>query len=323
MFIIILKIYPEQISIGILPPYTRNESPETLLFNNHFPFELVFNYETGPYNLNIINIDLLDTESEYIKICKEEVIQRGIDYLLYSTVYSNNSFLYFKVQLINPYNDEIIILKLYKFNMDYTINESLTKCTKNIINIINNKKIEKIKYKLKEATKDKDLKEEEEFDFIPFREKYKHEIFFLNGFFKNHTGVMSFIEFNTGYGFSPFDFLKIEGGFFLGIGHPDTDINLKNIGFKNFYIGPFAAMHFVIAGFILEPSFGLRFEIVYIINDSLAFSFPIDAGLKINVTAKNCIRLNASFQFMRFNFFNLSWENNFVIGFQVGYAQKF
>ena len=103
----------EKISIGISNPYLRNESAVTMFYHKHFSFEILFNYDSDKYSLEVINIDIIDSEDIYLKSCKDEILSSNIDYLLYSTVYSSDSFLFFKVQLINPYDDVVVFSKLY------------------------------------------------------------------------------------------------------------------------------------------------------------------------------------------------------------------
>ena len=315
------KIYcDEKISIGISAPYLKNESAVTMFYHKHFSFEVLFDYDDEQYLIEIIRLEMVPQEEVYLTECKNETIKNGIDYLLYSTVYSNNSYLFFKVQLLNPYNASVIFSKFYKKKIDYTINESLSDCSKEIVNLIKNSELEKIEKKLLIDKKNKkDKNDNQEFEVI--KAKYKHEIFFLNSFFKNHPNVMSFLEFCSGYNFSPFDFFSIESGIFLGGGYLDIDFNLNNIILDKLFLGGYAAFYLFLSG-IVEPSVGLKFEFCYVLNNDVCFSFPIAFGLKFYINPKNIIRFDTSFQFIYYDFNKLVWKNNFVIGFLIGYAKK-
>ena len=132
---------------------------------------------------------------------------------------------------------------------------------------------------------------------------------------------MSFLEFCSGYNFSPFDFFSIESGIFLGGGYLDIDFNLNNIILDKLFLGGYAAFYLFLSG-IVEPSVGLKFEFCYVLNNDVCFSFPIAFGLKFYINPKNIIRFDTSFQFIYYDFNKLVWKNNFVIGFLIGYAKK-
>ena len=109
------KLYSEEkVIIGISPPYLRNENSATMFYNKQFLFEMLFKSSSDKFTFEIINIIEPDIkiESSYLKNCKRGAINNGYDYLLYSSVYSNDFYLFFKVQLLNPYTDEVIFLKV-------------------------------------------------------------------------------------------------------------------------------------------------------------------------------------------------------------------
>ena len=320
----IFNIFSEdKVIIGISPPYLRTENSATIFYNKQFSFELLFNSDSDKFNFEILNISELEKnkESLYLKECKKNTINNGYDYLLYSSVYSNAFFLYFKVQLLSPYNDDVIFLKIFIKKIDYKISETISECSDEIIKNLSNNKLEKIQRKELYMEKAKEEEDPEE-QLDQYAIKFKHEFFFLNSFFKNHSNMLSLFEIYSGYNFSPFDFFSIEAAFFLGFGFKDADLSFSqfNEG-NNFFIGQSAGFNFYLP-FKVEPSLGLRFEINYIILDHVYFTFPIDLGIKVYITQKDAIKFNTSFQFITFDIIDLSWEKNFMIGFMIGYARK-
>jgi len=319
---ILINVYgftEESISIGLIPPFMKNDNAVTVFFNKHFVFEILFNYNISKYTIDSMNIDSYDEEDDYIDSCKSAAIKQNFDYLLYSSVSTNDEYLYFKVELLNPYNNTVIFSKLYKNKNFDTINEILSDISIDVIKQIGNAKLVNIAIKKKIDAETAKKKEKPIFNEYFIRSK--HEIFIMQGFFKNHPGVMSFIEIMSGYGFSPNNFVSIEGGIYLGYGKFDIEFRIQDIDLKNIYLGTFGGFDFFISG-LIEPCFGLKLDITYIVNNNLYLSLPIDFGLKINLFNKYCIKFNASFQFIAYDFNKLSWENNYIIGIFIGYAQK-
>lgn len=329
IFIFVECYSQEIITVGISSPFLKNESPVTRFYNKHFAFEILFNYVGESFKFEILTLDKDDIEGNFLKNCKKESINIKSDYLLYSTVQSSESFLFFKVQLINPYSDVVFLSKYYVRKIDYTVNEALSDSVDEIIDLMHSIKIPKVERKFLSKIGNKDDQEEEIFSEVNIRKK--HEIFFLNGFFRNHSGIMSFFELCTGYNFAPFDFFSVEGAFFIGAGEVNTLFDINDIGLSKMFLGGYAAFFFFLSG-IVEPSVGLKFELNYIHGDHLRFTFPIDFGLKIYINNDNVIRLNSSFQFICFKFDiqtideiiinNSVWENNFIVGLSLGYARK-
>ncbi len=322
----IQKIYSANILIGITKPFLKNEKTETLFYHNHFTFEIIFNYEeTDQFKFDILNLNIAKgtKEADYYKSSLDASLEKNLDYLLYSTIYSNDSYLFLNVQLINLYEKNVIYSKLYSHKIDFSINDNLSEIAINILQTFKNMKLENVKDKhvIKKKKKDSEEKDVESFFFNESVQRSKHEIFFLNGFIKNHPGIISFLEFITGYNFSPFEFFSIEGAFFIGGGYLANSIAFGRIDINKLFLGGYASFNFFLSGFI-EPSVGLRFELTYIFKEVLYFTFPIDAGLKINVNNKNSIRFNFSFQFTSYNFNELKWSSNFIIGLMFGYARK-
>ena len=319
-FVIILKTYSDsKIKIGIFPPYIRNESPATMFYYKNYVFEFLFNNDKNKYLVEIINVETASEESLYLKNCKEEIRQEGVDYFLYATVQSTDDYLFFNVQLLNPYNNEVVFSKFFTQKIDYAINDSLSESVKKIIKTL--KKHDLKRAKVKVFTKKENKTKKEEDGFKPLKIKYKHEVFFLNGFLKNHPNIMSFLEIYSGYNFSPFDFFCVESGIFLGLGYEDANFYIRNIIYEDFFLGTYFAFYFYLSGFI-EPSVGLRLDFTYILNKNIRLTLPIDFGVKFYIKNKNAIRFNTSIQFICYDFETLQWQNNFLIGFLIGYARK-
>ena len=318
-----LNIFSEnKVIIGISPPYLRTENSATIFYKKQFSFEILFNSNSDRFNFEILDIGEPEDnkESLYLKECKKNTINNGYDYLLYSSVYSNDFYLFFKVQLLNPYDDDVIFLKIFVKKIDYKISETISECSDEIIKNLSNYKLVEIQRKELYREKVKEEGNEEQLD--QYAVKFKHEIFYLNSFFKNHSNMLSLFEIYSGYNFSPFDFFSIEAAFFLGFGFKDTDLSFSQFEEGNyFFIGQSAGFNFYLP-FKVEPSLGLRFEINYIVLDHVYFTFPIDLGLKVYITQKDAIKFNTSFQFITFDINDLSWEKNFMIGFMIGYARK-
>ena len=319
-------LYSEEgILIGISSPYLRNESSETVFFEKNFNFELLFNYSDNYYSFEIFNTDINAEESRYLRNLKREAIKIECDYILHSVIYSSKTYLFYKVQLISPYTDTVFFNKLYSKKIDFALSEFLTECSLDIINKLNSLSLTKVKKNTFKRDYEKEKSEEEKLE--EFVAKYKHEIFFSNTFFKNHASTMSFLELFTGYGFSPFNFFSVEAGMFLGGGSLDKTLAMLDTGINRFYVGWFAGFNFY-ARFVVEPSIGMRFELNYLQGDAFYFTIPVDVGLKIYINPKNAVRINTSFQFTALNLQRVVdeiqpwWENNYIIGFMIGYAKK-
>lgn len=313
----------DNIVIGISLPFLRNESSSTMFYNKQFAFEMLFKNESEIFTLEIVNVEEPDDkiESVYIKSSKDNTINNTFDYLLYSSVYSNDHFLFFKVQLINPYNNDVVFMKMFVKKIDYTIGETITECSDEILEMIKNSDLTKIKNKNAFKVKlDKEKTSEEQLD--TYAMKFKHEIFFLNSFLKIHANFVSLMELYSGYNFSPFDFFSIESAFFWGLGFKDTDLSFINVNTSSFLVGQSAGIFLHLPLTIVEPSIGLRAEINYIILDHFYFTFPIDLGLKIYINQKHAIRINGIFQFIVLDINEVKWKNSYLIGFMVGYARK-
>jgi len=304
------------IKLGISPPFMRNRNVNTLFFHKQFIFEFMSNFEEKQYSLEILNVEYNEMESVYLKKCKDVSYENDVEYLLYSVVYSIANKLYFKVVLLNPYNDVIIFSQLFQFDIENNINEFISDATGKLIAILKEIKLEKIQIK-KTFVKKTDNEEVK----LDIKNTYKHEVFVLNGFFKNHPLVMSFMSWFVGYNFSPFNIFNVEGAVFWGGGYFDTDFKFDKIHFNDFFVGTYASFNFFLVG-VVEPTLGLRFEISYIVNRDVYFTLPIDMGLKIKVSKKDLIRINSSFQFNYFNIMTQLWEKSFTVGFMVGYARK-
>lgn len=323
--VIFINLYAHSsnaVSICLSPVYIVNDNAVTLFYNKHFSFEILFSYEQNDrYEVEILAVDYDENENKYLRQCKAKAVENGFDYLLYSNVYSSEKNLFFKVQLINPYNNIIEFSNLYVKNNDYSINESLAECAGDIIETLNSKELkqnEKLVFTVKKNRVEDITNKESVFQS---RMKYSHEVFVLNGFFKTHANVMTFMEICTGYNFTPFDFFAIEGALFLGMGDPDSNIELNKLTYKNFFIGTYIAFNIYYSG-IVEPNVGLRLEIDYVVQNDVYFSIPFDFGLKFYINSGHAIRINSSFQFTCFNLATMAWENNFVVGFFIGYAKK-
>ncbi len=205
IFLLLTTIYfnifsEDKIIIGISPPFLKNESATTMFYNKQFSFEMLFKNDSEVFSLELVNVDETDNEVEsaYIKSSKVNTINNSFDYLLYSSVYSNNFYLFFKVQLINPYNNDVIFLKLFIKEIDYTISESISECTDEILELIKNSNLTKIKNKTAYIVKIKKEKSSEE-QLDTYAMRFKHEIFFLNSFLKNHANFVSLLELYSGY----------------------------------------------------------------------------------------------------------------------------
>lgn len=305
------------INFGISYPFIQTQSSETIFLNKQFPFELIFNNENELNQYNLIRLDEEVTEFKYLNFLKEFCINENFDYLILAYVYTNDNYIFFNIKLINPYSDIIILSKLFINKIDYTINEFLTDTVKKIlidINTLNLQSSEKFKIKTKEK----------ELTFGKSNTKFKHEVFFLNGFFKNHSYSLSFLDLIIGYNFIPFDFFCVEGGLFFGIGNINNDFDITSKNLNCQYLGTFGSFYFFLPA-IVEPRIGIRLEFSYIIKNYVYFSLPIDIGLKIYINEKNIIRIDSSFQFTSLQFKSIQkigWERDFIIGVMIGYARK-
>lgn len=309
----------EIINYGISYPFIQNETSEIIFLNKQFPFEIIFNNENEQNQYNLIRLDEEVNETKYLDLLKEYTINENYDYLILSNIYSNDNYIFFNIKLINPYSDIIIFSKLFINKIDYTINEFLTETVKKVLAEIDNLNLGKPeKFKIKEKD------DEKKFDFVKTNIKFKHEIFILNGFFKNHSYSLSFLDLMVGYNFIPFDYFSIESGLFAGIGNSNKDFNINEININSGYLGIFGSFYFFIPA-IVEPRVGIRFEFTYIIKNYFYFSFPIDFGLKIYINEKNIIRIDSSFQFTSLQFKSveeIGWQRDYIIGIMIGYAKK-
>lgn len=312
----------EDIKIGISPPYKKNTTSFTVFYNKQFIFEFLANYENEDYKIEIINPIDFNSENEYYEKAIEMVFEKEVDYLLFSVVYEIDTYFIFKVILIDPYNENIIFNKMFKEEKVSFFNEKLLLNINELIKILKDISLQKV-YK-KNIFNKKNIKKKEE-DLFSFENKdlSKHEIFVQNGFLKIQPKIMSFFNYYIGYNFTPFKFFKIEGTFFLGSGDLISNFEFKsNNYFSNFFFGTYGAFYFFLSGFFIEPFAGCKIELSYIVNDFVYFYLPIDFGIRIFVSKKDCIRIDSNFQFSAFNINKLIWENFFIIGFLIGYARK-
>jgi hypothetical protein len=293
----------------------KNQEVNSIFYHSQFIFELLSNNTNEKYLFEALNVDNKESESEYIRICIEESQKNKFDYLLYSDVYTIHNIIYFKVVLKNPYNDEIVIDLLYSEKNDFYVNEYLTENAKEIIQKINDLNLQKVKNKKVKFKEDQVTQE------IEVKEPSKHEVFIMNGFFKNNPTIMSLFSWYLGYDYSPIRNFNIESAFFWGSGYTENSMEFKSEFFSEFFFGTYASIHLFLPG-IIEPSLGIRIETGYLINENAYLSLPIDMGIKIYMTKKNVLKINSSFQYTYFNINNRVWENNFIIGIIIGYAWK-
>jgi len=308
----------DKVFIGVPPPFMNNKEVNTFFINKQFVFELLSNYTSEKYFFEILNIENIDVENKYISNCKNEVRKNNEDYLLYTNVYSINSNLYIKLLLINPYNNEIIFSKYFQKIIELNINETLFEIIKESIVTIDSMKL--IKQKKTIEKKKKEVVEKKYFREL--NKEYKNEVFIQNGFLKNAPLIMTFFSWYVGYNFTPFKFFSLECCIFWGSGFQETGFSFKNNIFDNFFIGTYNAVYLFIPG-IITPTFGLRFEVSYLINKDISFQLPIDIGFKLYINQSNAIKISSSFQFAYFSLNNISWNKSFTIGVMVGYARKF
>ena len=136
-----------------------------------------------------------------------------------------------------------------------------------------------------------------------------------------HPEMMSFVSLFSGYCFNPYEFLGLEVGMSFAGGYRTRGFSFDRFGMDTFIIGINHGFHILIPG-TYEPSIGIRAEFSYIIGEKFYFSLPIDVGIKIYVTNKNIIRVNAVIQFTRLDIANVSWDQSTTLGIMVGYARK-
>jgi hypothetical protein len=320
LFIInLFCISQEKVVIGISSPFMKNQDVNTIFIHKQFVFELLSNYNSEKYNIEIITSEISDDEKLYLKNCKLESRKIDIDYLLYSVVYTINSNIIFKILLINPYEDNVILTKIFNEKSYLNINEILSEKTQEIINMIEEKELVKVKNKQK--TKDEINKNESQNKQNEVKKELKHEIFLSNGFFKNTPLANSLFTWYIGYNFTPFKFLSVETSFYWGGGSFGKEFNFTSSTFDEFLLGGYTGLYFFIDN-IVSPQFGIRLEFSYIVNRDAYFFIPIDLGLKIFITRENVLRINSTFQFTYLNFGNLIWEKSYIIGLIIGYARK-
>ncbi|HPO48749.1 MAG TPA: hypothetical protein PLO89_00345 [Spirochaetota bacterium] len=308
----------EKVIIGITPPFMRNKNVGSIFLNRQFIFEFLSNFSENRYTAEILTPDFSENEKDYLRNCIETGVKFQADYIVTSKVYSIEDTLFFEFNLLNPYNNSISISKLFSKSGMENLGDFLYEISESLSRIINEKELKKIKNKtinLKKNTGDKTDRVVEDKTF------YKHEVFVMNGFFKNNPKVMSFLSLYTGYNFTPFNFFCVEGGIFIGGGYKENDFSFDKMNLKVFYVGGYGSFGFFIPG-IVQPSINLRFEFSYIFQDIVSFSIPVDLGIKIFINKEHAIRINSSFQFNYLNLFNVLWEKNFIIGVMVGYAKK-
>jgi hypothetical protein len=314
LFIPYLCFSTEKVLIGVSPPFLKNQEVNSIFYHNQFLFEILSIYNNENYSIEIINAELNDDETIYNQNCIDVCKKNNFDYLLYTSVYTINDKLFFKFILKNPYNNIILMENLYIENNDYYINEYLTKDTIDIIKLINEKNLQIVKNKKSNIN----ITKKDQSELII---ESKHELFILNGFFKNNPLSVSFFSWYLGYNFVPFNFFYIEACFFWGSGNYSSDFLLDSKVFDNFYLGGYGSFQFFLDG-IVQPSIGLRFEFGYVLNNIAYFSIPIDLGIKIKISNKDSIKINSSFQYTFLNFSNLAWEKGYTLGFLIGYARK-
>jgi len=306
----------EKVVIGVSSPFMKNQDVNTIFINKQFVFELLSNFNSEKYSLEINTTEYSTDEENYIRSCKNEAKKNKYDYQLFTTVYSLNENLFVKIILINPYDDLIIYSKYFKNKIDLNVNEVLQETTLEISSFFDNNIIVKVK------NKDKKNSESDERENISIQKKeYMHEVFIMNGFLKSNPLSVSFFNWFIGYNITPFSFFSIETSFFWGCGEYDKSFNISKNVFKDFYLGGYNAVYLFIANTI-SPTFGLRLEFTYLFGQELAFGLPIDIGIKIFMTPENVLRINSSFQFVHLNCNNLTWERSTTIGISIGYARK-
>jgi hypothetical protein len=306
----------DKIVIGTGSPFIEQESAATIFYHKQFQFELLSRFENELYDVELLQTDNNIEYSDHVREMKRQVLDSGYDYLLYSHVYLLDDYIAFSLELVNPYTD--IIQKSWVFNekRGFTINESLSQNTTIILNDIYNLDLKKIKNKV---TVEKIEEPDDPLEEV--KENYKHELFLMNGFLKNHPGIMSVLSWYTGYSFSPYDFLRLEAGFFAGAGFQVDQFNFDSFAVNQPYIGGYAGLFIYFKG-IFEPTIGVRLEFSYIFNEEAYLSLPVDVGFRIYLNPRNALRIGSSFQFTTFSFNALEWKNRFTIGVLFGYARK-
>lgn len=322
IFINLSLFNEERIKIGIVPPFKKNNTPFTAFYNSQFIFEFltVYNYEN--YEIVLINPEEYNSENNYYEKSLEEVFKKEADYLFFSVVYEVQPYLVFKVMLIDPYNEDLVFNKTFVNQGSSFFNESLVfniKDTIDMIKVVNLRK----NYKKSMIFNKKKGKEAQNKFFLQNKEQFKHEFLIQNGFLKVQPNMMTFFSWYFGYNFTPFKFFKIESTFFLGTGDLEKKFNFDNKDyFKHFFFGTYGAFYFFLSVFFIEPFIGLKLEFSYIVNNFVYFYLPIDLGIKIFISEKDCIRIDTNFQFLNLNINYGIWENSFIVGLLLGYARK-
>lgn len=320
-FTILLAFSKDVFTFGITEPFLFLNNAETVFLSKQFPFELIFSNEKENLKFIIIREEDSNIFSDYIKTGKKACLQEGYNFYIASNILLKKGVICFDIKLIDPYSNKILFSSFFTKDKDTIINEFLSDVVKKTLSKIANLKLENY------FLKNKKIENEEKEFFSLYKnergERYRHEIFLLNGFFKNHSLSFSFFDLNIGYNFFVVDYFCIESGFFGGIGNFGRNINFYGVNFSNQYIGSFFSFY-LFYPFFVEPRAGLRFEVMYLFKNSFAFSFPIDFGIKFYVDKRNIIKLSTSFQFISLVFGSKEaiWKKDFLLGVMIGYAIK-
>ena len=309
-------ISQEKVVIGVSSPFLKSQEVNAVFYHSQFIFELLSNSTSDKYTFEAINSEAVDDENTYMQYCIDEAQRNKYDYLLYSDVYIIKDNLYFKVTLKNPYTDVILFVKLFTEKNDFYVNEYLTQNSDYIVDKINKLEIPRVKNK---KLKTKPVVKEEPVYEVP--EIFRHEFFVANGFLKNHPATMSMFSWYTGYGFMPFNYFNIEGAFFWGAANFENEFNIRSDLFSNFFMGTYFSFHLFLPG-VVEPGIGIRLETGYLFDKRAYLSLPIELCIKVYMTKRNVLRIYGTFQYTYYNLNDLVWENNFIIGFMIGYGWK-
>lgn len=326
IFFHIQKIFSEneeKIIISLSDPFVYNQTNATLIIKNNFIFELYAYGEMENINFTIIDSDYENIEEYYIKN-KQKAVSEEFDYILLSETYSSLNSIFIHIRLVNPYTDDVIFKKNYFLKLNIRINEKLTEIVSDLmteltkINLKKNKSVKKINQKNEKQEKDKEIESNVIFTFQNYP---KHELFIMNGFFKNTTNFFSILSFYGGYSYYPSDGFFLDFGFDGGIGVISDCFPITAQEFNDFFAGTFVGCHFFLKGEV-EPNFGMRVELNYLSDKTLFFSIPIDVGLKIFINRKHVFRINTSFPFNSYDILKNEWSKKFTLGFMLGYGFK-
>lgn len=328
--------------IAIAAPYMSNDNTFTEFFNKQFAFEF-FSSDNNLYEFEIIHTDYDDYTlipmHQYLEECKKTAYSQNYDYMLFSRVYtldgsiynddlSSKSYIIFKYDLINIYQNKITKSDIYNLDDGYTLNEVLSYISKKIIFDLNNTALEVTEQDTKKNQNEKtpEKKESEEpkevQEYEENQKPKKHEIYVQNGFCKISPRMMSFFSFNVGYNFIPYKFFDLGGSFFLGGGSREDKFDFSKLSFDKFYFGTNTGLNFFLPGFVVEPSIGFKVELSYMVGGDLDLYIPIDMGFKFNLHKNNYLKINFDFQFTTFNVLKNQWQNNYLIGVWIGYGKK-